>query len=110
MNKPKKNILNMYFVVIDRTNHPIRSFDTYHEADMFRASYNRWDWLIVCKDYVSTQKQRSAVKFCEHILDVEFSGNLESGISCSKFLSEYLTLAKQHINELKSEYETDRGY
>ena len=50
----------MYFVVIDRTNHPIRSFDTYHEADMFRASYNRWDWLIVCKDYVSTQKQREA--------------------------------------------------
>lgn len=103
----------MYFVVIDRTNHILRSFDTYLEADTFRASQNRWDWLIITyhtADYASTQKQRNAVRFCEHVLDVKFDGNLESGKSCSKFLSEYLILAKQHINELKCEYEVDRGY
>ncbi len=98
-------------VVIDNTNHVIRIFKTFTEADKFRISRSRFDWIIKeYSDYKSTSKQQSAVKFCENILNIEFTGNINSGKDCSDFLSEFLEQAKQFYSELKCEYETDKGY
>lgn len=100
----------MKYVVIDTTNHVVRYFKTFKEADYFRIVNSRFDWIIVSytnTDYKSTPKQQAAVKFVLHVLDVEFQGNIYSGRDCSEFLSEYLEIAKQHINELECDYETN---
>lgn len=36
----------MKYVIIDSTNHIVRSFKTYREADCFRIANNRRDWKI----------------------------------------------------------------
>lgn len=98
------------YILIDNTNHFLRGFETYHEADCFRISKGRLDWLIIeyfPADYKSTPKQRQAIGFCEHMLGVLFTGNINSGRDCSAFLSDYLIQAKQLYTELKCDYETD---
>ena len=103
----------MNHVVIDSTNHIVRCFKTYQEAECFIIVNNRLDWKIIHyypADYKSTPRQQSAVKWVEHILGIRFTGNINSGLSCSEFLSQYLEQAKQFYLELKSEYEADRGY
>ena len=99
--------------VIDNTNHLVRVFNTYKEADNFRIANSRFDWELTLYhpvDYKSTPKQQSAVKWVEHIFGIRFTGKINSGLSCSEFLSQYLEQAKQFYNELKAEYETDCGY
>lgn len=104
--------------VIDDTDHLVRTFNTYKEADNFRIVNSRPDWkLTVCymsiyntSDYKSSDKQQAAVNWTSHILGIEFTDDINSGLACSEFLSQYLEIAKQTYNELKAEYETDRGY
>lgn len=49
----------------------------------------------------STEKQRSAVKYCELWLHIEFDGDINNFNDCSLFLSIYLEEAKQTEMELK---------
>lgn len=53
----------------------------------------------------STEKQQSAVRYCEQWLYIEFDGNIEDFNDCSDFLSIYLEEAKQAEMELRCEYE-----
>ena len=101
------------YVLIDNTNHIVRCVETYYEADCIRASVGRPDWRIAQyhkADYRSTDKQRNVIRFCEYILGIKFTGKINSGLSCSEFLSQYLEQAKQFYSEIKCKYETDRGY
>lgn len=103
----------MKYAVIDNTNHHVRVFDSWGEAFSYQALHNRPDWKIVGyypADFFSTPKQRAAIEFCRRVLNVEFFGDINSGRQCSKFLEQYLEIAKQHYTELKCEYETERGY
>lgn len=100
----------MKYGVIDSTNHYIRGFDNWNSARCFVSMHGRPDWTIISfypSNLKSTSKQRAAVKFCEHILSVDFDGNIESFQDCSAFLGEYLEIAKQHYTELKCEYEKE---
>lgn len=54
---------------------------------------------------MTTPKQKAAVTFCEKMLDVEFTDNIEDKFQVSEFLSEYLQEAKDLYNELVCEYE-----
>lgn len=103
----------MNHVVIDSTNHIVRYFKTYQEAKCFIIVNNRLDWKIVSyskADYKPTAKQQSAVRWTERMLGIKFTGNINSGLSCSEFLSQYLEQAKDFYIEIKSEYEADQGY
>lgn len=53
----------------------------------------------------STEKQRSAVEYCELWLYIKFDGDINSFNDCSLFLSIYLEEAKQTEMELRCEYE-----
>lgn len=103
----------MNHVVIDSTNYIVRYFKTYQEAECFRIANNRLDWKIVSyykADYKPTAKQQSAVRWTSYILGIRFTGNINSGLSCSEFLSEYLEEAKLLYIEMKADYEVSRGY
>lgn len=95
--------------VLDRTDHVLRVFYTYEEAQKFCEINGRFDWTIFsfhkC-DKVSTKRQKAAVKFCEFWLNIKFTGNIESSNAVSEFLNEYLTVAKQFATELSCEYST----
>lgn len=52
-----------------------------------------------------TDKQKSAVHFCEEWLHISFEGNINSRQDVSEFLSEYLDEAKDLYMEIKCEYE-----
>lgn len=116
----KRNIISLSnmvikekYAVLDSTKHLLKCFDSYQAANSFRALNNRLDWIIVSyypANSKSTAKQKSAVYFCEHMLNIPFKGNINSNLECSSFLSEYLNIAKQMYYELKGEYEADRGY
>lgn len=54
---------------------------------------------------MTTNKQKSAVHFCERWLNVTFNGNIEDKHQVSTFLGEYLQEAENSYNELKCEYE-----
>lgn len=43
----------------------------------------------------STEKQKSAVRFCEHWMRHKFGGDIESYDEVSKYLSMYLPLAQR---------------
>lgn len=103
----------MNHVVIDSTNHIVRCFKTYQEAECFIIANNRFDWKIVSyhkADYKPTLRQQSVIRWTSYILGIRFTGNINSGLSCSEFLSQYLEQAKQFYSEIKADYETDRGY
>lgn len=53
----------------------------------------------------STEKQQSAVRYCEQWLYIEFDGDINSFDDCSLFLSIYLEEAKQTEMEIGCEYE-----
>ncbi len=86
------------FAVLDRTFHVVCYAKTRKEAEIYREIKGRYDWQIVeHADYRATSKQQSAVRFCERILNIKFTGNINSGKQCSDFLSDYLEIAKQHF-------------
>lgn len=47
------------------------------------------------KKRCSTERQRSAVRYCEHWLREKFTGNINSFAEVSKYLDKYLKLAKK---------------
>lgn len=53
----------------------------------------------------STEKQQSAVRYCEQWLYIEFDGDINSFDDYSLFLSIYLEEAKQTEMEIGCEYE-----
>lgn len=52
-----------------------------------------------------TDKQKSAIDFCETCLNITFTGNLNDVEQVSEFLNEYLEEAELVYNDLKCEYE-----
>jgi hypothetical protein len=54
---------------------------------------------------MTTPKQKAEVSFCEKMLDIEFTGNIEDKFQVLEFLSEYLQEAKDLYDELVCEYE-----
>lgn len=54
---------------------------------------------------MTTNKQKSAVHFCERWLNITFNGDIEDKHQVSEFLNEYLQEAENSYNELKCEYE-----
>lgn len=55
---------------------------------------------------MTTNKQKTAIQFCEQWLDITFEGNIEDKHQVSIFLSEYLQEAKDLYNEIRCEYES----
>ena len=53
----------------------------------------------------STEKQQSAVRYCEQWLYIESDGDINSFDDCSLFLSIYLEEAKQTEMEITCEFE-----
>lgn len=54
---------------------------------------------------MTTNKQKSAVHFCERWLNITFNGDIEDKHQVSAFLNEYLQEAENSYDELKCEYE-----
>lgn len=98
------------FIVIDKTNHPIRQFKTYNEAENFKVINRRIDWNIkrvnkYPSQKKSTEKQKKAIKFCEEWCNIKFTGNINNYNEVSNFLEEFLDEAKIAYEEIKCEYE-----
>ena len=53
---------------------------------------------------MTTQRQKFAVCFCEHWLNVPFEGDLDNFEQVSEYLSMYLEDAKWTAEELACEY------
>ena len=54
---------------------------------------------------ISTDRQKTAVHFCEEWLNITFEGDIENKYQVSLFLQEYLQDAKNLYDEVKCEYE-----
>ena len=97
------------YVVYDTTGNPVGvPFKTIREAEEYKAFNRRFDWTVRLVDIniwrESTPKQRSALAFCEDVLDIQFEGNRYNFYDVSDFLSEYLEEAKQVARELTCSY------
>ena len=55
---------------------------------------------------MTTNRQKTAVHFCEQWLDVTFNGDINNFNQVSTFLSNYLEEAKLLYDEIKCEYES----
>lgn len=53
---------------------------------------------------MTTNKQKAAVNFCEHIFDIKFIGDIEDRQKVSDFLSKYLSEAKRLYSEIEADY------
>lgn len=98
------------FKLFDREGQPLPwEFKTRLIALQYAAGVGRPDWSVkeVRKEHIrkSTERQRSAVHFCEQFLHVKFDGNLNDFYDVSEFLSEYLDDAKNLYDEIACEYE-----
>lgn len=90
----------MKYIIYDTTNHPVGiSFDTWKDAEDYRAMYNRLDWVIKaafnCPKRKSTDKQRRAVSFAKRWCKTTFKGDINDFYEVSDFLSDYLDIAKE---------------
>ena len=54
---------------------------------------------------MTTDRQKSAVHFCEEWLHITFEGDIDNRLQVSNFLSEYLDEAKMTYEEIRCEYE-----
>ena len=54
---------------------------------------------------MTTNRQKSAIHFCEQLLHISYVGDIEDKDSISQFLSIHLENAKDIYEELKCEYE-----
>lgn len=62
---------------------------------------------------MTTNRQKTAVHFCEQWLSIKFDGDINDFKQVSNFLQENLDNAKMLFTEAKSEYETwlwEKGY
>ena len=103
------------YVVYDTTGNPVGiPFKTIREAEEYKAFNRRFDWTVRLVDIniwrESTPKQRSALTFCEGVLDIQFEGNRYDFSDVSDFLSEYLEEAKQVARELTCSYSSYMWY
>lgn len=83
--------------VLDTENKLVANFETYSDANHYRHLKGRPDWSIkrTPKQFRgSTDRQKFAVRYCEEWLNITFMGDIDNFASCSKFLREYLNLAK----------------
>lgn len=53
----------------------------------------------------TTERQKSAVHFCEEWLHISFDGDINDRTQVSNFLAEYLDDAKNLYEEIRCEYE-----
>lgn len=53
----------------------------------------------------ATERQKSAVHFCEEWLHISFEGDINDRTQVSNFLAEYLDDAKNLYEEIRCEYE-----
>ena len=53
---------------------------------------------------LSTERQKSAVAFCEKILHIEYKGNINDFYGVHAFLSENLDQAKNLYDDMVSDY------
>ena len=53
----------------------------------------------------TTERQKSAVHFCEEWLHISFEGDINDRTQVSNFLAEYLDDAKNLYEEIRCEYE-----
>lgn len=53
----------------------------------------------------TTERQKSAVHFCEEWLHISFDGDINDRTQVSNFLAEYLDDAKNIYEEIRCEYE-----
>ena len=53
----------------------------------------------------TTERQKSAVHFCEKWLHISFDGDINDRTQVSDFLAEYLDDAKNLYEEIRCEYE-----
>ena len=53
----------------------------------------------------TTERQKSAVHFCEEWLHISFEGDINDRTQVSNFLAEYLDDAKNIYEEIRCEYE-----
>lgn len=101
------------FVVLNSKNQLIKCCKTYYEAQLVLGNHEDWIIISYFKAYptgLTTGRQRSAVAFIEEVLNIEFTGDLYDWKDVSPFLGDYLEIAKQTYDELKCEFEADRGY
>lgn len=97
----------MKYIIKDRLGMPIgKSFMRLSDAQHYCSLMGRNDWVIEQQYRQSTERQKAAVEFCEEILNIKFTGNIESFEHCSKFLSHFLNDAKRTYEELRCEYES----
>ena len=59
---------------------------------------------------MTTEKQKSAVAFCEQVLDIEFAGDINDFQAVSVFLFDYLDEAKSIADEAFSSYYSNFEY
>ena len=88
-------------------------FNDEKSAMKFRDYHIETPWKLIIyylADVPSAEKQKRAIRFVEIVLQIKFTGSINSKNQCHEFLSTYLDIAKQTYQELKSDYEADRGY
>lgn len=88
--------MESYYVVLDSCDKALSpKFYTYRKADSFRKALGRPDWAIKHIIYrISTERQRSAVRFVEGVLGILFKGNINNFTECQEFLNKTLDFAK----------------
>lgn len=59
---------------------------------------------------MTTKRQKAAVNFCESVLNIKFTGNIDNFNEVSEFLSEYLDQAKVIAEDAISSYYSNFDY
>lgn len=90
------------YKVFDSYGQFLAAFPNWRAASEYKIAMGRPDWKI--KIQKSTNRQKSAVRFCERMLDVTFKGNIEYFDHCSSFLNKYLDEAKLAYEEEEINY------
>ena len=55
---------------------------------------------------MTTERQKKAVSFCEEILDIKFTGDIDNFNEVSVFLSRYLEAAKDLWGDMVESYQS----
>ena len=97
------------YTIYDSTGTIVATLTTMRDALDFKhiRGNNTWTIKIIepLKNKQSTERQKSAVKFVEEWLNVDFVGDINNFYEVSDFLSDYLELAKDQYEEARCEYE-----
>lgn len=103
--------MKLKFIIKDSYGNPIASFRDRKSAEEFRLSKNSKCTIDSPLTRQSTEKQKSAVAFCEMCLkNVEFKGDINNFYQCSAFLEQYLEYAKIIYDEACESYYSNFDY